>query len=64
MAMLLVNNRNNFARKNLHDEVSALITGPGRTAPHLNVAAEALRVELDHESVTELTQAFRSAAQR
>ena len=47
-----------------HNEVSALITGPGRTAPHLEVAAEALRVELDHESVTELTEAFRSAAQR
>ena len=45
-----------------HDEVTALITGPGRTAPHLQVAAEALRVELDDETVAELTESFRSAA--
>ena len=47
-----------------HDDVTALITGPGRTAPHLTVAAEALRVELDHETASELTEAFCSAAQR
>jgi aryl-alcohol dehydrogenase-like predicted oxidoreductase len=47
-----------------HEEVTALITGPGRTAPHLQVAAEALRVNLDAETVTELTESFRSAAQR
>ena len=48
----------------LMHHVTALITGPGRTAPHLRVVAEALRVNLDHETMTELTESFRSAARR
>lgn len=48
----------------LMHHVTALITGPGRTAPHLRVVAEALRVNLDNETMTELTESFRSAARR
>lgn len=47
-----------------HHDVTALITGPGRAEPHLQVAGEALRVMLDDEILTDLTESFRSAARR
>ena len=45
------------------EDVTAAVTGPSRTAPHLRLAAEAHRVELDEDSHGALTDAFRAASQ-
>jgi len=45
-----------------HDDVTALITGPARAAPHLGLAAEALRLALDDADFAALDLLFRSAA--
>jgi 1-deoxyxylulose-5-phosphate synthase len=44
-----------------HDAVTALISGPARSAPHLGLAAEALRVELSPKQHAEITAWFRHA---
>ncbi|HEX9260835.1 MAG TPA: aldo/keto reductase [Acidimicrobiales bacterium] len=44
------------------DDVTALITGPARTAPYVGLAAEAMRVELTADLADRLTDLFRSAA--
>lgn len=43
------------------DDVTALITGPGRAAPHLALAAEAKRLELTDDVTHQLTETFRAA---
>ena len=47
-----------------HDAVTALISGPARSAPHLGLAAEALRVELTPVQHAEITAWFRNALHR
>ena len=44
-----------------HPEVAAPVSGPGRTSPHLAIAAEALTVELPQDVFDELTERFREA---
>ena len=44
-----------------HDAVTALISGPARSAPHLGLAAEALRVALTPKQHAEITGGFRHA---
>ena len=44
-----------------HDDVTALITGPARSAPHLELAAIALEVDLNPEVFAELGERFRAA---
>lgn len=43
------------------DDVTALITGPSRSAPHLALAAEAVNLQVPAEVVDDLTLLFRSA---
>jgi aryl-alcohol dehydrogenase-like predicted oxidoreductase len=43
-------------------DVTALISGPSRTAPHLSLAAQAGRVELDDELADRLTELFRTSS--
>jgi aryl-alcohol dehydrogenase-like predicted oxidoreductase len=43
------------------NDVTALITGPSRAAPHLGIAAEALELELASGVVEEVTEWFRTA---
>lgn len=43
------------------DDVTALITGPSRSAPHLALAADAVNLQLPGGVVEELTELFRSA---
>jgi 1-deoxyxylulose-5-phosphate synthase len=43
------------------DDVTALITGPSRSAPHLSLAAQALDLHLGDGAVAELTEWFRAA---
>lgn len=45
-----------------HDDVTALITGPARTAPHLELAAQAVALTLDDDTFDHLTALFRDAA--
>ncbi|MGH2576389.1 MAG: aldo/keto reductase, partial [Actinomycetota bacterium] len=46
----------------LHDDaVAALITGPARNAPHLGLATEALRFDMDPDLHAEIGDWFRSA---
>lgn len=47
-----------------HDEVTALITGPARATPHLEVAAQAMTVTLDDDTFDRLTASFRHAGSR
>jgi aryl-alcohol dehydrogenase-like predicted oxidoreductase len=45
-----------------HEEVTASIIGPARSAPHLRLAAEVLGIDLDEETREGLADAFRIAA--
>ena len=45
-------------------DVTALISGPSRVAPHLALAARARRVELDDEVTERLTELFRTSSAR
>jgi aryl-alcohol dehydrogenase-like predicted oxidoreductase len=46
------------------DDVTAVITGPARTSPHLKLAAEAMSFELDDGVMAALTEQFRAAGRR
>ncbi|HUF99429.1 MAG TPA: aldo/keto reductase, partial [Ilumatobacter sp.] len=43
------------------DDVTALITGPSRSAPHVELAAHAVELHLTDDVVAELTERFRAA---
>lgn len=43
------------------DDVTALITGPSRSAPHVELAAHAIELHLADDVVAELTERFRAA---
>jgi aryl-alcohol dehydrogenase-like predicted oxidoreductase len=47
-----------------HPDVTALISGPSRTAPHLGLAAQAMIVELDDMVFESLAERFRKALAR
>ena len=46
------------------DDVTALITGPSRSAPYVGLAAEALEIHLAADLAAELTERFRTAARQ
>ncbi len=43
------------------DDVTAVVTGPAMAPPHLEIAAEAMRVDLDEDVSAALTDRFRTA---
>ena len=47
-----------------HADVTAAISGPARTAAHLGLATEALRVQLAPDQHTEIETWFRHARYR
>jgi aryl-alcohol dehydrogenase-like predicted oxidoreductase len=44
-----------------HDEVTALVAGPARQAPHLELAANAMNIDLSDEEFAEIESWFARA---